>query len=1333
MTMAYQRRPRELFSTVKSEGAILPMDLLQRVSDPQNAQLAGLTPDDYNLPALQLHEAISRAWTDLLGLWRRFQREKSKLPMYNNGTELTRKRWLLPLLGVLGYTAINSQPAILVGERSYAVSQTWGHTPIHLVSCKIGLDQSTASARGERRASPHSLLQELLNSSPEYLWGIVSNGLSLRILRNSKSLTRQAYVEFDLEEMFEHEVYADFILFWLLCHQSRVEGKRPAECWLEKWSQEAHASGTRALEDLRRNVAMAISELGSGYLSHPANGRLRARLQEKQLSAMGYYTQLLHMIYRWLILFVAEDREILFHPDALPAARQLYTEYYSTARLRALADCTLGTRHSDLYYSLKLIMEKLSQEHGCPELGLPALNGFIFSPEAVSDLNDCQLANYALLAAIRHLGYIESGRVRRIIDYKNLGSEELGSVYESLLELHPVFHLETGTFGLRTAAGNQRKTTGSYYTPASLVFCLLDTALDPVLNEAASKPTAAEAEAAILNLNVCDPACGSGHFLIAAAHRMAKKLAAVRTGDEEPPPADRRQALRDVVGHCIYGVDINPMAVELCKVNLWLESIDPGKPLSFLDAHIQCGNSLLGTTPALLKQGIPDAAFEPIDGDDRKLCSVLKKLNKKYREGNQTLRDGEERVFRYQTILRERIAHLDSINNTDVQGIYRQQQAYDEHLQTIEYTHSKLWADAWCAAFVWRKCPDALYPFTHDDFRSLEQGIGYIDAYQHNEIKRLAMQYQFFHWHLAFPQVFHVPGEGEEAENEQAGWSGGFDVMLGNPPWEKIKIQEKEWFASRRPDIASAANAAQRRKMIEQLQKEDIGVYAAFHEDLRQADGESSLIRHSGRYPLCGRGDVNTYAIFAESMRLLLQSKGRVGCIVPSGIATDDTTKYFFQNLMESRSLSSLYDFENRQGIFSGVHRSYKFCLLTLTGLSQPATRGAAFTFFAQRVEDLQENHRCFTLDADTLRLLNPNTHTCPVFRSKHDLKLVTSLYQRFPVLVNDGPPKHNPWNTSFHIMFNMATDSHLFRGREQLEADGWQLRGNVFHKKGEKYWPLYEGKLVGHFDSRFSTYEEAQQTFVDVPLAYHVDPDKLSMPRYWVHETSLPGFMKEGRTALLAFRRIARSTDIRTAIFSIIPAVPCSDSLFLALMDTESRREIAFMAASTSSFVFDYIVRQKIGGVNVNFFILKQLPVLPPQHYETACSWDRTCTTGGWIYPRTLELTYTAWDGAAFAKDCGYSGPPFRWDKERRFLLRCELDAAYFHLYGIAHDDVDYIMETFPIVAREDEKQYGEYRTKRVILEVYDEMLVAMETGRAYETRLVPGPANPAVAHKEK
>ncbi len=1325
----YTRRQQAVFTTVRSEGSILPVDLLQRVAQ-GDPNLNGLTPEAYNLLKTEkINEAINHSWNRLLSAWAAFKAAQEKLPEKDLGTTLTRERWLLPLFHELGYGRLLTAKAIEVNDKSYAISHGWQNTPIHLVSFKVDLDHFMRGATGATRSSPHSLVQELLNRSESHMWGIVANGLKLRILRDNVSLTRQAYVEFDLEAMMNGEVYADFVLLWLLCHQSRVEAERPTECWLEKWSHTAQEQGTRALEQLRNGVEKAISALGSGFLAHPANHVLCEKLRSGTLSTQDYYRQLLRLVYRLLVMFVAEDRDILFHPDADSLTRERYTRYYSTARLRQLAEQRVGTRHADLFHGLRLVMEKLGSEKGCLELGLPALGGFLFSQAAIADLAGCEIANHDLLDAIRSLAFTDDRHMRRAVDYKNLGSEELGSVYESLLELHPVLHIEAATFELSTAGGHERKTTGSYYTPTSLITCLLDSALDPVLDEACAKP---DPETAILNLKICDPACGSGHFLIAAAHRTAKRLAAMRTGEEEPAPEARRKALRDVVGRCIYGVDINPMAVELCKVSLWMEAIEPGKPLSFLEQHIQCGNSLLGTTPALLAKGIPDSAFEPIEGDVKKICSASKKKNKQQREGQLTLFDPAGQPWDRLGDLATGIMQLEEMGNDTVEQIQRKQEYYDKLVKSSDYLFGRLWADAWCAAFVWKKNNEFAYPITEEVFRNIEKNPYSISNWMKDEIIRLREQYQFFHWHLAFPDVFRVPTKSEVAENEQAGWSGGFDVVLGNPPWERIKIQEKEWFASRRPEIANAPNAAQRRRMISNLVHEDPTIYAAFMEDQRQATGESHLVRDSGRYPLCGRGDLNTYAIFTECMQSLIKPIGRFGCIIPSGIATDDTTKSFFKNLVNSHTLVSLFDFRNEVKLFLGIDHQVKFTLLTIAGLSTFVDK-VDFAFGLYRVDDLRLEDRHFSLSAEEIVLLNPNTLTCPTFRTRRDAELTKAIYRRIPVFMREDSSEGNLWNIKFTTMFHMTNASYLFRTYEQLVSEGWMHIGNRFQKNGEIYLPLYEGKMISLYDHRFGTYEEREHGDRELDQVLHTDPFALPLPRYWIHSSHLPPSLKESQKMLLVFRIIARSTDARTGIFSLLPVVPCGSSLAVVMVNSLYDHEELWLVSCASSFVFDYVLRQKLGGPNMNFFIMKQLPILPPDYYAMPCKWDKQITLDMWVLPRTVELTYTAWDLGPFIKDYGYSHPPFRWNDERRFLLRCELDAAYFHLYGIERDDMDHILETFPIVKQRDVELYGEYRTKRVILEIYDEMRRAMETGAAYRTRLVPGPADAAVAHEPR
>jgi len=1369
-------RRQDGFTTIRTEGAILPRDLLARVAA-GDKDLGGLTPDDYHLSGEKLNEATNRAWNRLQGAWAAFRRETDPLrpevcapgtgasgaaatdtaaaggnaaaipasgstvaapapggrahgAAADPGTSPTRERWLLPLFQELGYGRLQTAKARDIDGRTYAVSHAWvtgeRDIPIHLVGLNVDLDKRAPGVAGAAQASPHSLLQEFLNRSDEHLWGFVSNGLTLRILRDNRSLTRQAYVEFDLDAMTTGEAYADFALLYLLCHQSRVEGERPEDCWLEKWSRAAEAQGTRALDQLRRGVEEAIASLGAGFLAHPANAGLRRRLQDGELSDHDYYRDLLRLVYRLLFLFVAEDRGLLLDPAAPAEAKELYTRFYSTARLRRLAERRRGGRHPDLYQGLRLVVSRLGEEGGCPELALPALGGFLFSdggsagPGTVAGvrgngtdgaaLGSLDIANRDLLAAVRGLAFTTDGRVRRAVDYRNLGSEELGSVYEALLELHPEVNVPARTFALSSGGGSERKTTGSYYTPSSLIQCLLDSVLDPVVGEALRKP---DPEAALLALRVCDPACGSGHFLVAAAHRLAKRLAAIRTGDEEPSPEAQRTALRDVIGHCLYGVDVNPMAVELCKVSLWMEALEPGKPLSFLDHRILCGNSLLGATPALFADGIPDEAFKALEGDDKKVVTELRRQNRIQRRGK-----GQETMFAGTSTSVDNVAlartltDIDHLADDSLSAVRAKEERYQGFSQSAEYRQAELAADAWCAAFVCRKVPGVL-AITHDVFVRLSRDPQSVPQTLRAEIERLAGEYRFFHWHLAFPEVLTTTADAITDLDDGPGWSGGFDVVLGNPPWGQIQFDSQEFFATSRPDIASAAHMAARNRAIAKLEGEEPVLHRTYVQERRRMEGAQHFLHDSRRFPLTSYGRLNSAPLFAELSRQILGMRGRVGMIVPTGIATDSFNQYFFRSLIDSRGLVSLFSFENEEFIFPAVHHATKFCLLTLCGASDWC-HSPQYVFFARQTLDLTDPGRRFSLSPEDIAVLNPNTRTCPVFRRRRDAEIMMAIHRRVPVLVNtDLGDAGNPWGFQGLLMFMMNTASNLFMTRTELAADGWQLEGNVFRRNQEEYLPLYEGKMIHQLDHRFGSYEgqtEAQANQGKLPESTsekHADPEYAVLPRYWVpgHEVEARLGGRWDRRWLLAWRDITSAVTTRTLIASLVPRAACGDTLGVALPQRGETVQIACLLASLNSLVADYASRQKIGGTHLRFHVFQQLPVLPPTAYSDDVPWSPGRTMAEWILPRVLELAFTSWEMQPFARDCGYQGPPFRWDDERRFQLRCELDAGFFHMYRIDRDDVDYIMETFPILKREDEARFGEYRTKHAILCLYEEM----------------------------
>ena len=918
---------------------------------------------------------------------------------------------------------------------------------------------------------------------------------------------------------------------------------------------------------------------------------MRGALRTGQIGLDDFHGQLLRVVYRLIFLFVAEDRRLdgqpLLHPrddsDAARTARERYAAHYGAARLRDLAGRIKGSRHGDLWRQFQLLVGALSGDPGFETarraLALPALGSFLWDPASTDALDDAELTNHDFLETLRRLAFIRQGKALRPVDYRNLGAEELGGVYEGLLGLTPRLGGDGARFTFAEFAGNARKTSGSYYTPDALVQCLLDTALDPVVEAAVRGKAGAEAERAILDLKVCDPAAGSGHFLVGAAHRLARHLARVRAhsaGDGEPSPLLHQQALRDVIGHCLYGVDRNPMAAELCRVSLWLEALEPGKPLSFLDHHIRVGNSLLGATPELIEAGLPDEAFNPIQGDDRKVCSGLRRKNRGEREDVQHVMDlmvAEPPGPEYGSIA-SLSRDIDESPDDTLDEVRRKAARFQRLIVSPRYRRKQRVADAWCAAFVQpkRAGDDPALCITTRTVRRLQAdpgpgidpgagtgtgtdvdtgaGIGpdanpdpgvrtgldagsdtgaapdfdldagteagtspgadALSPAQRREVERLTRRYRFFHWDLAFPEVFD---------------SGGFDCVLGNPPWERVKLQEKEWFAERKPEIADAPTAAARKRMIETLKTDDFPLYRRFLDDLRESEGWSHLMRNTGRYPLCGRGDINLYAVFAECMRNVVNERGRTGCVLPTGIATDDTTKFFFQDVVETRALASVFDFENRSGLFPDVDSRMKFCLFTAgsgrrtaigqrlttgdrpssasgpTSNRQPATGGTEFVFFAHTVEELRNPERRFTLSPEDIALLNPNTRTCPIFRSRKDAELTKAIYRRAPVLIRearDGRPAENPWGIRFSTMFHMSNDSQLFHTREQLEAEGWELDGNVFRRDGVEYLPLYEAKMVHHYNHRWATLQDGEAGEPSPAEAEDPGPDDTVQPRYW-------------------------------------------------------------------------------------------------------------------------------------------------------------------------------------------------------------------------------------------
>ncbi|QXV61543.1 DNA methyltransferase [Amycolatopsis sp. TNS106] len=1359
----------QVFSAVHTIGGLLPADMLVRISEGKDVK--GSRPADYHVVgARSVRDEAERHWDYLKSVWTELREQLPVAPDADapaDPTGLAVTQWLMPLFNEFGFGALTALGASGItsddGTKTFPVSHRWNHVPVHLTAWSTSLDKRPG---GAGTVPPQSLVQELLNRADAHLWGVVTNGRQLRLLRDSSALATASYVEFDLEAIFDGELFSEFVLLYRLLHVSRfdtAEGAAPSTCWLEKWRLDAITSGTRALDHLRDGVEQAITTLGTGFLKHPANSKLR-----ENVDVTALHNALLRLVYRLLFVFVAEDREALHDPKAGVQARKRYAAYFSTARLRNHARRRRGSAHDDLYQGLRIVLDALGDENGRPELGLPGLGGIFDDTDVDAPLQGLSLSNEYLLTAVRHLSRVRDDARWRPVDYRNMGAEELGSIYESLLESVPKHSAVDGTFELINRLGNDRKKTGSYYTPSSLIETLLDSTLDPVIDDAQKRgeqrastdgvPDPAEhIVAELLSLTVCDPACGSGHFLVAAARRIAKRVAAVRENNPEPTLDAVRHALHEVIARCVYGVDLNPMAVELAKVALWLEALEPGTPLSFLDAHIKHGNGLIGATPALLRGGIPSTAFKSVEGDDDTYARLLSRMNDKEQAGQLSL-DLPVEVKVANAAFASGLQRITSAPSSNLAEVRQQAVDYRDWEASGAYQHARHIADAWCAAFMWYKTRDAPTPVTQNVFRALQDpAASAASQATHEEIVRLRDQYHFFHWHLAFPDVFAVPEDGTGVD-PATGWAGGFSCVLGNPPWDKVDFEDKKYFSVVEPSIAAISGTA-RRTRIREWELENPAAATIYRAERRKQKSTFLFTGSSGAFPLCSKGlslkgvtMLQTDHLFTERFTSISSAKGRIGCIIPTAIATGAGAQYLFGDLTRRGAISHLYDFENRKPLFIGVHASYKFCLLSLTGCNIHE-QVSKFSFFLADTADLDDPERIFALAPQEISLISPNTGGLPIFRSRRDAAITLSIYSQVPILHDDAPDAVNPWKMKIKAtLFHTTDDSDLYRTQEQLNAENWKLIGNVYTRGNERMLPVYDGKMSHHFDHRWNSYYgTGNSERRHLTSAEKQDPSIAAAPRYWIQDDGLVTTkrrnkvvkvagvklrldeLKWNRDWLCGWRDVCRATDARTAIPAFIPRSAAVEK-FPLMLPAVSPTLTAALISIQSSLVFDYVSRQKIGNISMGNYVWKQLPVPTPKMLEPHLSF---------ITARVIELVYTAYDMAGLARDLDDIGEPFQWNEERRAQIRAELDAYFFHLYGIDRTDTDYILETFQSdsgggLKNNEIAKYGTYRTKDLILAEYDRMAAAgvslttpLIDGESYTSTLNPppghGPRHPA------
>ncbi len=1043
------------------------------------------------------------------------------------------------------------------------------------------------------------------------------------------------------------------------------------------------------------------------------------------------------LLYRLLFILYAEDR------DLLPVRDNRYDDYGLRDKVRGdigrrkNQNDTFSASAARYWSTIDDLCRAIDQ--GDASIGLPPYNGGLFDQQRTPLLTAVRLSDQVMADVIDTLSFEATDQGRRYINYRDLSVQQLGSIYERLLEYEVIrdgdeINVRPNVFA--------RKGSGSYYTPDDLVEVILKETVGPLVescteafaNRARSRrePSARLADLKrldpaerLLELKICDPAMGSGHFLVSLVDYLADSVIAaiaeaqatvegyvsplteriddIRTtilnnaGErgwtiDAEQLDDRHIIRRMVLKRCVYGVDKNPMAVELAKVSLWLHTFTVGAPLSFLDHHLRCGNSLFG---CWARQGI-----EKMSAGGHGLF-IHEPVNRAADAANAM------QVVEHLTDAEIAEAHQSAQTFAEVEAMTAPLDAFLSLLHALDWLDIRDSDDtAALHAFFEGRLGDPLDIAQGRCAVSTATPEGERFAGLLERARTLMAEERFLNWQAAFPGVW------TNLKNVEP--DGGFDAVIGNPPWDRIKLQQVEWFAARRPEIALAQRAADRKRMIAALETDGDPLSRDFAKASERAAAATRMARTCGDYPLLSRGDVNLYSLFVERAMTLVKPTGMVGLLVPSGIASDKTAAAFFQGVATEGRLRALYDFENRRTrfdappFFPDVDSRFKFCAIVAspTSFSEPAH----CAFFLQDVSELNDTERRFPLTAEDFARVNPNTGTAPIFRTSRDAKLTTAIYGRLPVLVDrSGDEEVKAWPVKHARMFDTDTDSHLFRTRAELEEKecAWPIGGNRYDSPSGEWVPLYEGKMVQAFDHRAASvvvnsanlHRPAQPE--PATPEQHCNPDWLPEPQFWVPASRCN--WPEGSSWILGFKRITAVTNVRTFISSLLPTVGFNDLLPVLKPDTPNRREW-LLVANLNAAVFDYVARQKVQANHLNLFILEQLPVVPSERYATVNFGPKTAEEI--TREAVLELTYTAHDMAPFARDLGYVDeagevkPPFVWDEERRLHLRAKLDAVFFHLYGVTdRDDVRYVYSTFPIVERQEMATYDRYRSRDLCL----------------------------------
>lgn len=1233
----------------------------------------------------------------------------------------------------------------------------------------LELDRRSADS-----GTPSSQILRYLRSAENtpIKWGILTNGAKWRLYYRLAYSRSEHFLELDLSEitklkgaekthwlkvfilMFRRESFLPEFSENRTFHEvARDEGKN--------WERSiTDALSRQILEEIFPNLARALAKTVPA-LQKAAKKRGKDKSPETANLLREVRNNTVILLYRLLFVLYAEDRNLL------PITNQSY-KIYSLRELRDEIEKLMDgdglskVINSD-YARFKQLCQAISA--GDDALSLPAYNGGLFDPSQAKLLETSDLLNYDFGAAV----FVLSRQGGKRIHYHDLSVQHLGAMYEQFLE-HELFINPAGEFEARLNR-HSRKTGGSYYTPDDLVRLVVERTVGGLLQkrqadfESAKQKRqkgkitdadlrAADSASRALGIKVCDPAMGSGHFLVSLVDYLADwALAEISAAEEEiknyksPLTADiakirkhiekeaekggweiKKEQLEDrqivrriVLKKCVYGADKNFMAVELSKLSLWLHTFTVGAPLTFLDHHLRCGDSLFGEwTISAMK------LFDELD------CNL---------EAAEYMKQAEKAAAD--------MAEIEKLTDSDISEARLSKEKYETMRRKAGIFDRAL---SLLHVMRWQDIAEKDLPSTprranranrigsaHRILMNLfdkKNGLTSIDKERRQEAESMAAWEYFMHWEAAFPGVWTNWGSAKKR-------GGGFDAIVGNPPWNRMKMQEVEWFAVRMPEISKHRTQDARKQAIKKLKDSGHPIITEYKRAVKHASCALTLARTGGDYPLLGTGDINLYSLFVERALTLAKSDAFIGLLIPSGIYGDKTSAPFFSNLAVSGRLHSLLDFINSPPpFFQEVHRSFKFCIFIFGGEKQKFKKMEC-AYFLNDTKNLEE--KLIEFNQGDFRRVNPNTGTAPVFRKQHDAEITLAVYRRLPVLNEHG--KTPAWMVKYVRMLDLTLDSDLFIPDKKLKKGRYYLTtGNRYKRNKEIYSPLYVGRMAWHFNHRANSVEINPESIHHPHISKASTVEQLqdvnfsAMPHSWVNEAHIK--LIPELNWVLGFRNTTNSTNERTIVAALAPRAAFGNSFPILTPILPSpvpphanaakrqkwkrqydaavnfyKQNMPLLAANLSSFALDFIARQKIHGMATNWYIMEQLPIVPPDGYGKKFGKKNAAEI---VRSHVLELTYTAKDMQPFAQDMGYKGKPFIWDEEKRMHLRARLDALYFILYGISREDVEYIMDSFNIVKDKDTEKYGEgnYLTRDLILDYMN----ALDDGEA-EVKIQPPP----------